>query len=485
MSTGKQWLLVGLACVVFLAQELPLLHTRWGADENFTSIPATTLVNEGRFRLPIYASDKTQETVNQQIWGYPPAMPLLLQVPFRLFGIGPVQARSVTVLGGLGVIVMVFLLARQWVSPAAGVVASLLVAMDNMVWLAGRCVRPDIYVAFLILAAFWIYQLSRERNSRWLAFNAGLCIGISFSFHPNTLAAAAAIGLMFLIDLRGRVWRDARPWLYAVGVIVAVLPYWLWMHSDALHTESWTLAYGIRAKTTFMENLRREFLGRYGDFIQFPLRLHVALLIVASIVTLWFKNRRLLSRLAVIILPYMLLWLYAYNKNVRYFVILTPLFAIAVAGAAVSFSPGQLRGWAVTTVLILYGCSQMLGNYYLMYKDRGADYPKMTRDLCAVVPPGASVYAAIDLWMALHDRQFYGYERTPFEYAVANLKPTYMILNDRTMKGGWRGHYGDEYAELRTKANAYVREHGELVGRLPYQFYGDLEVYRVTYPEKQ
>jgi hypothetical protein len=286
---------------------------------------------------------------------------------------------------------------------------------------------------------------------------------------------------LLLLDAKFRFWREPRAWLFAAGFLVPVIPYYLWTQSTPAHVAAFSQAYGTRATTGFFENLKHEFLGRYADFVQFPFRVHIAVLIVAAFVVLWQKNRWLFVRLAILTVPFLVLWIYAFNKNVRYFGVLSPIFALAVTGAALSLREKRWQKFAVVGVLVLYGLSQMAGNYLLLYRDRKADYIALQRELREVIPMGSSAYGAVDFWMALRDRAYYAHERTPFEYAVSTLKPEYLILNDRVMAGGYK-HYGDTHAKLRTDCYAFVAQHGELVAKLPYRFYGDLEVYRVTYP---
>jgi hypothetical protein len=61
---------------------------------------------------------------------------------------------------------------------------------------------------------------------------------------------------------------------------------------------------------------------------------------------------------------------------------------------------------------------------------------------------------------------------------VAELRPQCMILYDRVMVHG--SGYTD-WATLHEKLTGFVHSHGTLAGRVSNEFYGDLEVYRITY----
>jgi hypothetical protein len=102
------------------------------------------------------------------------------------------------------------------------------------------------------------------------------------------------------------------------------------------------------------------------------------------------------------------------------------------------------------------------------------------RELRQLIPPRSSVYGAITFWMALHDYTYYSYDRMPFEYAIAQRRPEYLVLNDRVMVRGM-GWGVDDWALLRTKANEFARSRGRLVGLVRNPFYGELEIYHIDY----
>jgi len=134
---------------------------------------------------------------------------------------------------------------------------------------------------------------------------------------------------------------------------------------------------------------------------------------------------------------------------------------------------------AAVAVGLFFGMSQLAGNAFLLYRYRNADYEAVARGLRAVIPRAVPVYGITTFYLALNDRQYYSYDRTPFAYAIANLRPRYLILYDRVMMHG-SGRGEDDFAGLRNQATEFVRAHATLAGRVSNEFYGDLEVYRVN-----
>jgi signal transduction histidine kinase len=170
--------------------------------------------------------------------------------------------------------------------------------------------------------------------------------------------------------------------------------------------------------------------------------------------------------------------LFLINKSPRYLAMLSPLFAIALAYFAAKTASGRYRKLVAAAVALVL-LTQVGGNAFWLYRYRHANYAEVSRQLRSIVPPGASVYGIITFWMALHDRTYYAYDRTELDPAVTKLRPQFMILYDRVMMHG--SGYGDNWAPLRAQATEFVRRHGTLAGRVANDFYGDLEIYRISY----
>jgi hypothetical protein len=171
-------------------------------------------------------------------------------------------------------------------------------------------------------------------------------------------------------------------------------------------------------------------------------------------------------------------WLYLANKTVRYTAVTAPVFGLIVATAAVSFSTSTKRRRLAVAACLLYAANQIAGNAFLVWRFRHADYSRVGAELRHAIPAGATVYGANTFWLALHDRRYYSYDRSPFDYAITKLKPAYLILYDRVMLGG-SGFGADDFGEVRTKAVEFVRTHGEKTAAISNAFYGNLEIYEV------
>jgi hypothetical protein len=484
-QSGLPRLLVALACLLFIVQELPWFQTRWIEDESSYSDAAWTFSREGRIRMSMYPPTDSGSVVDVR----PPAMPIALGAVFKVIGIGVWQARLLPFLGALGSIILTWLLGLRLAGPWVGAIAALLVATDNMLFVAARTVRPEGMIAFLLALTFLLFYDAMRRNSWMAALGAGLAAGIAMNFHINGAIAPIAMGLWALYEYGVNVWRKPVAWIFAITVVLCIVPYVLWINSDAIHKQSYQ---ELQALGTVVQQASGKLAGelmRYKDFlgfgnqklplpIQIPLRGPIVLVILAGVAVLYFYQRTLFWRLVLLLAAAMGWWLYLANKNVRYTAVAASVFALIVAGAAVAYSTTPVRRRLAIAACVVYALNQIGGNAFLAWRFHRANYNQVGVELRSAIPAGETVYGANTFWLALHDRRYYSYDRTSFDYAINTFKTRYLILNDRVMLGG-SGFGNDDFKDVREKAAEFVRTHADKVAVVANPFYGDLEVYKV------
>jgi hypothetical protein len=278
-------------------------------------------------------------------------------------------------------------------------------------------------------------------------------------------------------------------WSFVVGVLVVMVPYLLWCFSDASHRASFQTTYLPNNPESLKWRMIAE-LDRWSDFLglgsqrvslplHIPFRLHIVVAIAAAFIVLLRARRKLALSLLVLFLVNLAWWLPMVNKTSRYIAVLAPISAILLGAVfAISSTRRTRLAWAAAIGMVVV--TQLAGNIYWVYKYRIADYPAVARQLQAAIPPGASVYSITTFWMALPDRTFYAYDRTPFAFARDRLKPEYIILYDRVMVAG-SGRGQDEFGDLRRDLTELAHAQGTLVTRVSNGFYGDMEVYHVSW----
>jgi len=381
------------------------------------------------------------------------------------------------------------LLALTLWNPLAASFSAIAAATDLFIVVASRTARPEIHCAFFCMLALLLYYKAREKNSFLLALVCGLSLGGALNFHPHGLGFIFAFGVLFLIEFRARIFFEKRFWALIAGIAVSVAPFAIWIYSAPVNIEAFHQVYLSRLAVPLTAKLMGEWV-RYADFLgfgngklplvgAFPLRLHLAIILVAAFVSVYCKNRKLAIELAVVVGINLLWWADQVNKSSRYFAVIAPVLSLIVGIGLARLSTLDRR-WRQNAVLLflVYAGTQLASNVLWVYMGRKADYPQVASALRAAVPPGASVYGIITFYMALNNRVYYSSDRTPFSYALSNLHPEYLILWDRVMMHG-SGAGDDDFGQIRTDLAAFVQQHATLVARAPNEFYGNLEIYKV------
>jgi 4-amino-4-deoxy-L-arabinose transferase-like glycosyltransferase len=481
---NRSWLLLVGACLLLLVQALILIDTRWVEDDSWYSIRGWALAQEGRIRMPVFPGDlefgtSVATTLHADTLG----------ASFALFGLGILQARGVSAIFGAGLVIVVFFLASRIGGRLCGAIAAVLVATDSFLVVAARTARPDAETVLLCWLALLLCDRAIAHHSLKLGFASGLVCGLGLVCHPLALAFFGAMVLFCGMQYGRKVWKEPLAWVLVGGAFVVLTPYLIWCFSDAAHITSFRGWYLGKSMEPFRARVFGE-ASRWSDFIglsstrvpllpHVPLRAHVAVILIAAFAFFPRQNRRY-GVAAFTLLAVNLGWLlFLTNKGPRYLVMLSPLFAIVLAYFAARSTGRRYHKLAAAAVALVL-LTQVAGNAYWLYRYRGANYSVVSRQLRNIVPPGASVYGIETFWLALYDRTYYAYDHTPFEYAVEKLHPQYMILYDRVMMNG-SGHGEDNLAPMREQATEFVRGHGTLAGRVSNDFYGNLEIYRVSY----
>jgi 4-amino-4-deoxy-L-arabinose transferase-like glycosyltransferase len=480
----NQALVVGFACLIFAIQAVPLLGFRWVEDESWYSSTAYTLLREGNIRNAIFGPHDVESLADTR----PLAMPVTLAGTMEILGVGPSRVRLPGLLASILSIPLVFWLGCTLGSWQAGLIAALLMSVDNMLFVASRTVRPEAFVTFFGALAVLLYFLSRQRESTGLAILCGLALGTCFNYHVNGVAIALSIGLLLIGEFRWSVWRQKRAWAIVLASAATLIPFILWLNGDPIRLQAFRELYGRGRQFTGANMIYGFETRRYLDYLgvgstrlsfipfRIPLRAHIVLLFLASLALLAWKRRSVFWMFVALIVPSLLLWPNEVNPTVRFTVILAPYLVVA-AGIAFTVleTPGWRRVFAAWCVLVFL--TQGAANLVLLWQSHKADYASVARQLRSLVPPDARVYGAITFFLALHDRTYYSWNRTSLDDGL-NRGINYLILNDRVLVHG-SGFGIDEWRYVREPAEAFVQAHADLVGHVPDPFYGDLQIYRV------
>jgi len=483
-KTGTRRLLLLAIALLFVAQTLPMFHSRWVEDESWYSVSADSLVQHGRLQMPVFAPPAAQSIVDTR----PPLAALTLASSFKLLGTSLVAARLPFLLAAIAGIFLTYALGCELGGVPLGLLGAILLATENMYFIAARTARPEALVTALDVLGILLFVRSQRRNSTLLAGVSGLVIGLATVSHPNGFAAAIGAGLLAIVEFRGKVAFRARSWAFVAGVLLAIAPYVAWGFSDAAHKAEMVGLYAkgqgfpLSAIGSIEKSRWADFIGvpngRFKLPIPLPYRLHIAIALVLAAITVFRYNRRLAGQLACLLTACVVWWAFLRHPTARYIACGAPYLSLLLGGAILALRehrPQWRKPVAAAAVFLIV--SQLGGNLFLLYLYRTANYARVTSELRTLIPRDATVWGAMTFWMSLHDQKFYSWNRTPLPYALAH-GATYLILNDRVMVNG-SGFGSDDWQGVREQAEAFVAQHATLVGHAPNAFYGDLEIYRV------
>ncbi len=481
----RGWLL--LTAVLFLLQVLPYLSHRWVTDESWYAGPGVTLSQGHGLSDPGIGPNDAEHTLDVR----PPGTAMVMAGFFRLAGTTMVAARMGSVLAGLAVVLLLFLLTRDVFSETAAVVCALLAATDNFLVTTSRTARPESLTAMCIVLGMLALKRYWRTASRLWAIGCGLLMALGTMFHVTLLGFIVAYGLlMIVLDHRAKRFPLRGVLLYCAGYFAGVLPYALWVlgAANGEGRKGFRLEFLHRAATdSFAVKFAKE-LARYNDYFGFgmlhghglaalPVRLPIPLVFFAATFLLWRFRRTWFYVELVLLIPTMLWLVYTANKSSRYLAILAPVTALVLAGAVAVLRdrPRLQRGSVVVAGLVVV--AQFGANLLLLNGARKADYRKVTAELQSVIPPGAPAYGTITFWFGLRDHPYISDERTDPLVAARDYGAKYFISGDRMMTEG-SATDSDFYTGLRLHM-AQIAATGIQVGEFDDPYYGDLKVYRI------
>ena len=234
-----KFLLIALLAVYLLAV-LPFVDRHPIVEIAQVSIaaPAAKLLSEGVYGNDLYRGFYRTEEVNFE---YMPLYSLLLAGSFRLLGLGLVQARLVSILAGMAVLLLTYALGRKLADEWTGLLAaaalvllpisipqhgqgSLYPSAFPLIDLA-RVIRFDVLVPVFTLAALLVLVRPGRRITPSVAFLSGMLAGFATLTH---LYGAFMLPVLFVLLLYREGWQSLRkpgPYMLVAGWVLALLPW--------------------------------------------------------------------------------------------------------------------------------------------------------------------------------------------------------------------------------------------------------------------
>ncbi len=474
------------AALLFLVQALPYLSHRWVTDESWYAGPAYSLAHGDGMRDPAIGPNDLENHFDAR----PPGTAMVIAGAFRMFGEGQVAARLGSVLAGLLVVLLVYVLARDVIGDEGAVLAMLVLATDNLLVLVSRTARPEALTTLFVMLALLAVKQYRTRPSLLWPLSSGLLAAAGTMFHITLLGYLCSISLLAVVlDVRRKIMPLRGLLAFAGAYLVGLTPFAIWILHAPLGREGFREEYLSRAGGASLGVKFLHEAHRYADLLGFnilhghgldrlPLRLPIPLLFLTASYLLWRYRRNWFWVEVLLLLPTILWLIDTVNKSSRYLALLSPVFALAI-GAGVAAVQGRVllhRVMAVAAALVVV--AQLGANAVLLRAARSADYTHVAEELRSVVPAGQTVYGTITFWLAFRDYPYISYERTDPRMAADDFHARYFVVGDRMMTNG--GGMDEQYYKALNEHLGDVLTRATLLGDFPDPYYGDLKVYRIA-----
>jgi 4-amino-4-deoxy-L-arabinose transferase-like glycosyltransferase len=482
ISSG--WLVLPL--LLFLVQTLPYLSYKWVTDESWYGATAYSLANGHGFANPAIGPNDIENRFDAR----PPGIAITMAAAFRIFGTNEVSARIGSVLAGILVILFTYLLARDLAGQYGALVATFIIATDNLLVLSSHTARPEVFTTMSVMAALLaLNQYSKKGKWAW-AFASGLLMALGTMFHIILAGFLISIGILYIVlDYSARRFPLRSSVAYICGYLLGLTPFAIWILTSPLGGAAFQQEYLSRAGSgsiwsRFLDEGHRyaTVLGfdvlQSNDLSGFPLRIPIIIYYFVVIFVLWKLQLRRFYLVLVLLLPSTLWFAYTVNKSSRYLVLLAPIFALAIGVAVTAAGKNRTLQNALVAFSVLIAASQVTANFVLLNDALKANYNLVADELRASIPPGQPTYGTITFWLMLRDHPFISYERTDPWMAADKYHVRYFIAGDRLMAGGWQED-PDFYLKLQ-KGMAQVDARSTIIARFHDPYYGDLKILKLS-----
>jgi hypothetical protein len=488
-AARSDWLLVG-AIIVYLLANLPFL-VAWPAVNG----------DEGREANAFWVSsgvDPSAQTLDP-LYRHDPLYKGGLQglttgISFRLLGLGLFQGRLVSLIWGGLLLVATFLAGRRLYGPAAGYIAVLFLAVSQPWLVSSHIIRPDIVVATLVMAGLYCALRGVQDGGRPWHLVAGLCLGLSFDVHPNSLAFMPMVGLVYVSRYGWRAVLSWDAWMYAAGIAVGAVYYIaVRIAPDPMHfMEAFQYWIGVDKRPPALATRGGSAfdaeLGRWTQYLGH--RWMEGALLAIGVVTAairMIRQRRVDPVLSGLIASLVVFTILVSSKTEFYMILFFPGLILMVA-AALSDVADRLEGARLLAsaflVLMAVGVMGFEDNFRDVvqaasdFEDR--DYGSLTAQIQAAVPAGSRVIGPPVFWIGLNRPpyyldyvDFYVWERIRRErnvtwaQFVAEINPQYVVFDSKSK------------SDVTNSNPRFMESNAELVASFRHVNYTRIEVWKM------
>lgn len=507
-------ILVGLLILVVLAFHFETL-TRYPAvfiDESWNANAAWNWSRTGVNFDPIHSGTLDQvgyEWLRRSNLG---TLPWVLF--FSMAGTGLFQARLVSYIFGILLLVAVIIVGSRIYSVKTGFLAALFVSLSAPFLVSAHYARQEIVLIAVILFLFALSIWAFKQNRLWPHFLSGLILGLTIDIHQNGLLFFLGFAGLHLFNYGLGLLRKRETWFWGCGTLVGLI-YFLFAHifpnpnayffylnmNDVLLQSTTGMTHAPPILSMNLQILLESARGELGRLRFYENSLDFAL-IISSIVFIAFRKQKydwtILGFLLITCISFTLI---QGSKVYFYDILVFPFYFILVAETLVSLlyddqakSLQKLFVLCLTAAFIVNGARHMVRE---VNQNRDYDYYTITNEIEALLRPSDRILGSPTWWLGLVDydyksafmlSHYFYFSNLSLEESMERIAPTILIVDEtfyslfENIDTSAPNFNGDKKLSVR-EAEGFIACCTEELASIDTSQHGNLIIYRVVNTE--
>jgi 4-amino-4-deoxy-L-arabinose transferase-like glycosyltransferase len=443
------------------------------------------------------------ETRGNIPWPFLGNLPLLIS--FAAFGLGLFQARLVSWVFGILLMVFTVLVGRKLYNNFTGVLAALFLVLSTPFLWASHYARPDIMLSAIAMLCLLLVLIGFDRQNRWAHLAAGILMGLSLDIHLNGVLFIGGIAFLYLYYYGKRIFRSPGTWFFVAGIGIGLL-YYIVVNMIAnadnfLDFFRFSLGVSHPMPLLSLDPLElvksvRDEIGRYHFFEN-----RIDFVVIGASITYLFVRRSLPDKFLLLFAGTVFVGFVFFigNKHDIYAILLYPYFLIMVAAALVdffkklnTFMPARVFAG---TFIILYLFSSGIHLVRPLAEAQNYSYDAISSQIQSAIPPGSRVMGLPNWWLSLagydyHSSLGLSFLNHEFGYSLTTgletIRPDYLIVDN-----GWRGllvtdnYFSSDGFEIynmpRKEFEEFLSSRGEKILDFVNPWHGSFGIYRINW----
>lgn len=437
-------------------------------------------------------------------WKIPPLFPTIIQSVGMRFYSYPnlLPMRLISLTFGIALLVLVYFIVRHLVGIHQANLSIILIGISWPFTVSSHLARFDIYETALGFFAISIYVYNRLSRRWWLDLISGLCIGLAFEMHPNSVIYGLTLTVLYLWDFRWKMVKSINFWSFICGNLVGLFVYAKlhFLPYPETYKAVMLLLYSTTHTPPLLNPSLKVFINSAIDTLySFRYYNPVALpILIWSFISIFRRLPPGEKTLHLINLSFFLgNILIMPNKIFFYSILISPISDVLLAILIINFlnrstSKILLRYFQYALVICLF-----VSILFLLTKEMNVKntYKELINRIQQVIQPGDKIMGNQAYWFGLYEHPCLSWENlvyynryapgTDLEEAMAEFKPDILILDSNMelyisdKKFEW--NYQEQLRIPKTELDHFLEAHAQLIDEFNDQYYAHQRIYRINW----